>query len=225
MKIKTPLSKERIRTHLTYSSWKYLALIVASIFGWNLLYTMTAYRSPEHLRVDVYLQSGTAVDEAVDAYFKPVWDACIPDMETVDAIILASSASEDAYANMQLSVYIMAGEGDIYMLKSEDFKNFAAQGAFIDLTPYVENGMLNIDGIDTSAGYVAVVDDEGIPTGEKQFFGIPAYTLDGLKNGAGIYNKDLIIGVTAFSNNEENVIKFLNGLLQVSRVEEDASQQ
>ncbi|MBQ4552668.1 MAG: hypothetical protein IJA59_06935 [Clostridia bacterium] len=225
MKIKTPLSKEQVRTHLTYSSWKYIALIIASIFGWNLLYTMTAYRSPEHLRVDVYLQSGTAVDEVVDAYFKPVWDACVPDMETVDAVILTSTAAEDAYATMQLSVYIMAGEGDIYMLKTEDFKNYAAQGAFIDLTPYVENGMLNIDDIDVSAGYVAVVDDEGIPTGEKQFFGIPAYTLDGFKTGANIYNRDLVIGVTAFSNNEENVIKFLNGLIEASRVPAAEAQQ
>lgn len=224
MKIKTPLSKERIRTHFTYSSWKYLVVLLASIFGWNLIYTMTAYRSPEHLRVDVYIQSGTAVDEVVDAFFKPVWEACIPDMETVDAVILSTSTTEDAYANMQLSVYIMAGEGDIYMLTTDDFKNYASQGAFIDLTTYVDNGMLNIDGIDVSAGYVATVDDEGVPTGEKQFFGIPAYTLNGFKEKAGVYNQNLIIGVTAFSGNEENTIKFLNGLIEATRVQETAAQ-
>ena len=224
MKIKTPLNKDRLRTHMTYSSWKYIAVVIASIFGWNLLYTMTAYRSPEHLRIDVYIQSGTASQEVVNEFFKPVWDECVPDMETVESIILTSSASEDAYANMQLSVYIMAGEGDIYMLKTEDFKNFAAQGAFIDLTTYVENGMLNIDGIDTAAGYVATTNDEGVPTGEKQFFGIPAYALDGLKTGANIYNGDLIIGVTGFSNNEENTIKFLNGLIDAVRPT-DASAQ
>ena len=224
MKIKTPLNKDRLRTHMTYSSWKYIAVVIASIFGWNLLYTMTAYRSPEHLRIDVYIQSGTASQEVVNEFFKPVWDECVPDMETVESIILTSSASEDAYANMQLSVYIMAGEGDIYMLKTEDFKNFASQGAFIDLTTYVENGMLNIDGIDTAAGYVATTNDEGVPTGEKQFFGIPAYALDGLKTGANIYNSDLIIGVTGFSNNEENTIKFLNGLIDAVRPT-DASAQ
>lgn len=224
MKIKTPLNKNRLRNHFTYSSWKYIAIVIASIFGWNLLYTMTAYRSPEHLRIDVYIQSGTASQETVNAFFKPVWDECVPDMETVESIILASSASEDAYANMQLSVYIMAGEGDIYMLKTEDFKNFASQGAFIDLMPYVENGMLNIDGIDTAAGYVATTDDEGIPTGNKQFFGIPAYALNGFKTGANIYNSDLVIGVTGFSNNEENTIKFLNGLIEAVRSADAAAQ-
>lgn len=224
MKIRTQLSKERIKTHFTYSSWKYIAVVLAAVFGWNLLYTMTAYRSPEHLRVDVYVQSGTAIDEVVEAFFKPVWDECVPDMETVDAVILTSSAAEDAYANMQLSVYIMAGEGDIYILNTADFKNYAAQGAFIDLTPYVENGMLNIDGIDTSAGYVATVDIDGIPTGEKQFFGIPAYTLDGMKSKAGIYNSDLVIAVTGFSHNEENVVKFLNGMIEASRTEAETAQ-
>ena len=67
MKIKTPLNKNRLRNHFTYSSWKYIAIVIASIFGWNLLYTMTAYRSPEHLRIDVYIQSGTASQETVNA--------------------------------------------------------------------------------------------------------------------------------------------------------------
>jgi len=213
MKIKTPLSKERIRTHLTYSSWKYIVIVLAAIFGWNILYTMTAYRSPENLRVDVYIQSGTADADNVNAFFKPIWEKEIPDMETVQSVILTSSASTDPYANMQLSVYIMASEGDIYILHASDFKSYAAQGAFIDLTPYVENGMLNVDGIDTAAGYVATVDEEGVPTGEKQFFGIPAKTLTGFKTEMGIYHDDLIIGVTTFSGNEENTVKFLNGLL------------
>lgn len=222
MKIKTPLKKDRLRTHFTYNSWKYLAVVLASIFGWNLLYTMTAYRSPEHLRVDLYIQTATATNEGVDGFMKPIWDECVPDMETVTSVLLTTTTSDDVYANMQLSVYIMAGEGDIYILATEDFKNFASQGAFIDLTTYVENGMLNLEGIDTSAGYVATVDDEGIPTGDKQFFGIPAYALDGFKSGMNINNDDLVIGVTAFSNNEENVIKLLNGLIDATRVNEAA---
>lgn len=220
MKIKTPFTKMRLRNHMTYNSWKYLVVIIASVFGWNLLYTTTAYRSPENLRVDVYMQSSTATNEGVDAFFKPIWDECIPEMETVTNVLLTSSTSSDYYGTMQLSVYIMAGEGDIYMLCTEDFKNYASQGAFLDLTPFVESGELNIDGIDTSAGYVATVDENGIPTGETQFFGLPAYTLDGFRTGMNVHNRDLIIGVTAFNNNEENVIKFLNGLVQAGRVQE-----
>jgi len=126
---------------------------------------------------------------------------------------------------MQLSVYIMAGEGDIYILTTDDFKQYAAQGAFIDLSSYIENGMLDVNGIDISAGYVAIVDSEGLPTGEKQLFGIPAYTLDGFKTNMNIYNNDLVIGITSFSHNEENTIKFANALIDACRTEETPVQQ
>jgi len=219
MKIKTPFTKPRFRTHMTYNSWKYLVVIIASIFGWNLIYTMTAYRSPEHLRIDTYIQSATTTNETIDTFYKPIWERYVPDMETVTNVILMSS-SDDYYSNMQLSVYIMAGEGDIYMLTTEDFKNYASQGAFIDLSTYIENGMLDVEGLDLSAGYVATVDEEGVPTGSTQLFGIPAYQLDQFKTGMSVNNENLIMGVTAFSHNEENTIKFFNGLIEAGRVSE-----
>ena len=35
--MKTPLTKERLQNHITYSSWKYILLAVVAIFGWNLV--------------------------------------------------------------------------------------------------------------------------------------------------------------------------------------------
>lgn len=220
MKIKTPFSKARLRTHVTYNSWKYLVVILASIFGWNILYTMTAYKSPEHLRIDTYIQGAATSDDTVAAFYKPIWEKYVPDMETITNVILTGT-SDDYYSNMQLSVYIMAGEGDIYMLTTQDFKKYAAQGAFIDLSHYIEEGLLQIGDMDLSAGYVATVDDEGLPTGDTQLFGIPAYTLDGFKSGMNVNNDNLIMGVTAFSHNEENTIKFLNGLIEAGLVQEN----
>ena len=124
---------------------------------------------------------------------------------------------DDYYSNMQLSVYLMAGEGDLYALSTEDFKRFAAQGVFIDLTPYVESGALNVEGIDLSSGYVTLLDDDGNPTETKSLFGIPLYTLYGYMDGMGLDNRDLVIAVTTFSQNEENVIAFLNELIQSGR--------
>ena len=111
--------------------------------------------------MDLYIQSSYVSEESSKNFINPIWEASVPNMETVSSVILASSA--DYYSNMQLSVYIMAGEGDIYLLSTQDFKNFASQGAFIDLAPYVESGQINVDGIDISAGKVALVDDEGLP--------------------------------------------------------------
>ena len=223
MKIKTPITKARLRTHIAYNFWKYLIAIVGSIFAWNLIYTTTAYRAPQEKRVDLYIQSTYVTEESTEKFIKPIWEASVPDMETVSSVILAGSA--DYYSNMQLSVYIMAGEGDIYLLSTADFKNFASQGAFIDLSPYIESGQINVDGIDISAGRVALVDDEGLPVGENIQFGIPAYTLSGYTDMNMQDYGNIVMAVTTFNGNQENVLKFFDAFIQAGRPAESETTQ
>lgn len=215
MKIKTPITKDRLRTHFAYNFWKYLIAIIGSIFAWNLIYTTTAYRSPQDKRVDLYIQSSYVSEDSAKKFIDPIWKASVPDMETVSSVILANSA--DYYSNMQLSVYIMAGEGDIYLLSTADFKSFASQGAFIDLAPYIENGQINVEGIDLSAGKVALVDDEGLPAGENIQFGIPAYMLSGYADLGLMDYSNIVMAVTTFNGNQENVLKFFDAFIQAGR--------
>ena len=218
MKIKTPINRKKIRTHITYNFWKYIMVIAAAVFGWDLLYSMTAYKSPEDKRIDLYIQSPLVTEQRVEAFFQPIWEERVPDMEVVDAVMLTSS-TQDYYGSMQLTVYIMAQEGDIYMLSSSDFKSFASQGVFLDLQPAIDEGKLHTEGLDLSAGYVALIDDNGLPTGERQLFGIPAASLGGLAEGLGLDTRDMVLSVTAFSGNEENVIRFLDGLIAAGKVQ------
>lgn len=218
MKIKTAITRKKIRTHITYNFWKYILVIAAAIFGWDLLYSMTAYKSPEDKRIDLYIQSPLVTEQRAEAFFQPIWEERVPDMEVVDAIMLTSS-TQDYYGSMQLTVYIMAQEGDIYMLSSSDFKSFASQGVFLDLQPAIDAGKLHAGDMDLSAGYVALIDDNGLPTGERQLFGIPAASLGGLAEGLGLDTRDLVISVTAFNGNEDNVIAFLDGLIAAGRAQ------
>jgi len=45
--MKTPITKAKLQNHFTYSLWKYALLAVVAIFGWNIVYSMTAYQPPE----------------------------------------------------------------------------------------------------------------------------------------------------------------------------------
>ena len=54
MLMRLPITRERIRTHFHYAWWQYVLLVCLAIFGWNLLYTTTRYRSPESLKVEWY---------------------------------------------------------------------------------------------------------------------------------------------------------------------------
>ena len=61
--------------------------------------------------------------------------------------------NDDYYGAIQLATYVMAGEGDIYLLDKDNFVNYAGQGALIDLEPYIDEGALDIKGLDVSAGW------------------------------------------------------------------------
>ena len=213
MKITTAVTKERLRNHFTYYFWVYLLAAAGCIFGWNLLYTMTAYRPPEEKRIDLYIQGALDTQERTDLFLKEIWKTTVPDMETVETVYMLQN-SQDYYSNMQLTVYLMAREGDLYILSSSDFKSFASQGLFADLSPFIADGSLRTGDMDLSAGKVALVNDDGLPSAERTLFGIPVSGLKGLSAVLGPGSGDMMIGMTVFNGNQENVIAFLNGILQ-----------
>ena len=198
--MKTPVTKKILRTHFTYSWWKYALLIILAVFGIDLLYTVTAYRSPEEKKVQFYIM-GYSNQEALDAYMASVWQKYLPDMEVVDS---HTFTNDGAYAAMQLSTYMAAGEGDIYLLPREQFIGSAASGAFVAL--------------ESDPELMAIVDEAGISlqngwrrdssTGETHLFGIPQSKLPGL-TAQYAYAEDGYLSVLVTNRNDENVLKFL----------------
>ncbi|NLD82618.1 MAG: hypothetical protein GX637_00495 [Clostridiales bacterium] len=223
MRIKTPLTRENIRNHFTYSLWKYALVAVAAIFGWSLIYTVTAYRSPQDKRIDLYVQSSTATSETIDAFIQPIWEATVPEMEAVQSVTLM--ASDEYSTTMQLTTYIYAGEGDIYFLTEQYFKSLASTGAFLPLEGLVEDGTLQLEGIDLKKGYITMVDeynDQDQPVRTSQhLFGIPLDTFYGYMNGMLLDNRGMYAVVLVNNQNDENVIPFFNALLQAGKGEKE----
>lgn len=222
MKLETRLTWRDIRNHLQYQGWLYLLLIVLSFALISLVYAQTAYRPPQDKRIDLYIQGSSASSDAVNAFLEPIWEEAVPQAELVSAVLLLSGGGEnDYYANMQLVTYIAAAEGDIYMLSTQDFKRFAAQGAFVPLEEAIAQGRIDVDGIILGAGRVTLVDTnergELISTGQSGQFGIPAYNLYRFASDLMIDNRDMVLSVAVNSGNEEDTITFLNALIQATR--------
>ena len=218
MKLKTPINKAILKHHFQYSLWKYLLLLIVSVFLIDIIYATTAYRSPEDKRIDVYIQGAIVNQNHVDELFEQMRIDLLPEVETIRSAFLLSGSQDDMYAAQQLTTYLAVGEGDLYFLKNEDFKRYAAQGVFIDLSQSIAEGKLNVEDIDLSSGYVAIQDYDNekdllVSTGEKRLFGIPAASLDGLLSEFGIINQDLFIAMTVFNGNDDNVLQFLNDLI------------
>ncbi len=202
--VKTPVNNETLRQHLTYSWWKYVIFAVVAIFGVDLLYTTTAYRSPPEKKVDTYIY-GYADEAAFQSWVDTVHAERMSDMEEMQVLLLTS---DPTYGPMQLTTYIAASEGDIYILPRDNYVNLASQGAFIPLEEDQELlDLFSNAGISLQSGWRRETD-----TGENHLYGIPVSKLPGLKKYVAVENGFLSILFNC--GNEDNCLKFLRILCE-----------
>ena len=205
--MKTPLTKEKIQHHLSYSLWKYALLALIAIFGWNLIYSMTAYQAPEEKKVVMGVYSFGS-EENINAYMEQIRVDLMPDMEEMYASYLAPDAT---YGDMILSTRIVARECDIYVLPRTQFQNYAAQGAFMALEEVCPDLIAELEaaGVALSRGNRALEE-----TGEKHQYGIPCANLPGMLPMLMSDTSDMYISIFAVSENDENVLKFFEQFIR-----------
>ena len=223
MRIKTPVNRETLKHHISYNTWKYVLMAVCVVMGWSLIYTTTAYRSPQDKRIDVYIQSNIGSQQLIDAFMEPIWKETVPEMETVSSVVMTNV--DDYTTTMQLMTFLAAGEGDIYFLSEQYFKSYAGQGGFLPLEEMVADGSISVGDIDLSKGYIAYVEEydrDGLPVKTSQhLFGIPLDSFYGFMNGMQIDNRGMYAVITVNNQNDENVIPFFNALLEAGRGEQE----
>lgn len=211
MSLKMPITERKIRNHFHYSLWKYLLLLVIVMFGWNLIYTTTRYRSPENLKVEFYAEGSSLSEDAVQALADQIHAEVMPEMEEVTSTVVSF---DDAYGDMQLVVWLSAAQGDVYLLSKTRFEAMAANEAALPLQPSIDKGLLQTEGLDLSDGYVLNTD-----TGITELMGIPADQLTKLGD-YGLSTEDYVLCVLASNGNDEYTLKFLNYLLTHMRGDE-----
>ena len=222
MQFKTPLTRKKLSDHLTYHGWKYIVLVAGAILGWNLIYAQTAYRVPQEKRIDVYIKSATTSQAVADAFLEKIWKESVPEMELVSSTLMSSAS--DYSSEMQMSVWIAAGEGDIYILPSSDFKSYASAGAFLNLQAFVDDGTIPVEDVDLSAGKVCAAvgsDAQGnaVYDDELQLYGIPLDSYYGYMEGMSLDNRGMVMCVLAANRNDANVLPFMGALLRAGEGE------
>ena len=206
MKLHMPITSEKVKNHFHYHLWKYALLAVLSIIAWNMLFTITRYRVPEHMKVEFYTD-GVLIPETtatMDALMAKIHEEALPDMEEVSYTFLSN---DDSYGQMQLTVWIAAGQGNVYLLSRERFTSMAAGGAMADLQPYIDSGALPVEGLNLSGGRV-----RDHSTGKSAQYGIPADNLPKLWE-YGIFPQDAVLSVLTAGGNVNGAVRFLDYLL------------
>lgn len=202
MRIDLPITKRRIQNHFHYSFWKYILLVVLAVFGWNLIFTTTRYRPPESAKVEFFAEGAMAENPTLDALVARIHRDVMPEMEEVTATTVTF---DDAYGDMQLTVWVSAGQGDVYLIAKSRFLNIAANDGSLDLGPYIASGALDLSGIDLAAATLQHADGAKV-------MGVPADSLTALAN-YGLPNEGMVLCVLANSGNDAYAVKFLNALV------------
>ncbi len=197
--MKTPVNSRTLRQHLTYSWWKYALIIVLGAFAVNMYFTTTAYRTPNEKKVDMYVY-GYADETSFQAYLDRVRETEMPDMEELRMLLLTTDAT---YGAMQLSTYIAAAEGDVYLLPRDNFVSMASQGVWIPLEEDEElMSLFSEAGISLQGGWRRNADE-----GVSHLYGIPVSALAGLENT--LYAENGYISLLVSGGNDANALKFL----------------
>lgn len=211
--MKTPLNKEKLQNHITYSLWKYALLAVAAVLGWNFIYSVTAYQAPDEKKIilGVYAYNNEA---SMNAYMENVRQELMPDMEEM---LVNSIMPDETYGDMILSTRIAARDCDIYLLPRAQFQSYASQGAFMPLEEVLPDLIADLEaaGVRLSRGYRAN-DELG---GEKHQYAIPCADLPGVGPMLQIDASDMYLCIFFETGNNDNVIKFFDQLVRDMMVE------
>ncbi|MCL2811801.1 MAG: hypothetical protein FWD25_07925 [Clostridia bacterium] len=205
--VNTRITKERMRHHFSYGVWKYVLLAVLAIFGWDLIYSMTAYRPPADKKLDIYIVSpGADVNRMREDLLEPL-QAVFPDQEAFSFLYVALDDDREPNAVMQFTTYIGAMQGDVFLLSMGLYRQYGSaleDGLFLQLDEAIASGQLSIEGMDIES--VRFEDGDGI-------YGIPAKTLYGLTDYM-INNEHMVLAIPAYSGNAENAIQLISFLVE-----------
>ena len=208
------ITRKWLKNHLTYSWWKYLVLVVACVMGVDMLFAMTAYRVPEDKKVEVYILNDYIQAQALEETLWPPFAEGYPDQEQL-TVLNINLAGGDIYAAMQFSAYAAAQQGDVCLMPVSEVEKLAADGAqyaFLELTPYVESGLIDTEGIDLTPGRMSTSD------GTEGLYAIPADTLYGLL-AYGNDPADSMLCILDYSGNDEHAAAVLGMIIDLGRAE------
>lgn len=139
------LTKKRLNNHLSYDWWKYIAVLLASIFFWSLLFTMTAPRLHIAKKMEIFFIVSGYSAEHTDK-FQNELKRYLSD-EIVE-ISLYNFIPNDAATSQVLTARISVQEGDLYVFpystqaEQNIFASYVDNGLFADFRKVIEDAKI-----------------------------------------------------------------------------------
>jgi hypothetical protein len=178
----TRVTRARLKNHLHYGKWAYVAIAAIAWFAVDLVYTMTEYRPDAYHRVDVQLVgNATMSDEGLDAVAAKALEAVRPLDENLEAVNLyniaySGDANTDIYGAQKYTVMLADRSTAVFVQNRALTEQLVAQGGALPLESYVESGVLP----KALALSLPVPDADGNPTAESRLYAVDLSGLGGM---------------------------------------------
>lgn len=246
----TKLTKQRLINHFQYSKWPYILVIALSVMVADLLFTTTQYRAPNARRVDIELVSAYAnieagveaeriALEAGQAYELARDEAAGIDVSSEEYEIPLQEVhfyslgydpngdDESAYYGSQkFMVTLAAQEGDIFILTRPLMEDLQSQGVLVDLTPFIESGILDPGDRDLSrVTYPEYVEEGEAPSGRECIYALQATSLTKLWDTMTFDPVDKYMVIMSYSQNQDTAAAVMQSLIdQMEPTPEETAQ-
>ena len=171
------LTKKRLKNHFAYNWWKYALSAAVSAMLVSVVFAVTEYRPPAEKKVELYVLNSYIETETFQQDFWPELQARKPEQEALTVLNINLTDSSNIYAPMQFSTYVAAQQGDLFLISRDEMLKITydgAQEALVELTDYLDSGVIDAAGLDLAQGTL----DRG--DGTTAVYAIPAGTLTGL---------------------------------------------
>jgi hypothetical protein len=215
----TKLTKEKWVNHWQYHRFIYLLIFLLTALGGDMLFQMTAYRSPAERRVDFEL-----VAEYADAeFFLPVAEAALKAGQAFDSTLeevnflslMYSGASDDVYGTQKFMVTIGANDGHVFFASEEIMKQLVNMGLALPLNDLIDEGYLKpVPDAEIAKVTFRVTEDEALAALGERIYALPIGELYGAMQDALHYDvRDKYAIILTYVKNPETTAVVLQSVM------------
>ncbi len=221
------ITREKIIEHFRHDWYQYIIVAVAALAITSLVALVLADKVPDEKRIDIMMISSPCPSYA----FGYISDLMLADeeLEQYDEIQFYHMDKDNADRTMQLPQWLIAGEGDVFIMNEENFRYLVENGAIIPVDEYISNGSLVLpDGMQEECYSV-----------DGKSYGLPISYLKGFENfypidmnqepdavAEDIKARDeelgsIYIGIASYSKNIDGAVRAVQWMMDHMQVRAD----